>query len=68
MEAQHTSEPAPLPPKPMPEPSAETLLKAVLRRIGGAGSFTVNELARAEQRHLDQTGNGHTITLTVTDR
>ncbi len=42
----------------------ETVLKALLQRVGGRASFTADELARAEQVDLEKVGNGHTLSLT----
>jgi hypothetical protein len=45
--------------------SADTVIAALLRRVGGRAAFSVAELARAEQLHLERRGDGHKLELWV---
>lgn len=43
--------------------TAEVVIAALVKRLGGRAGFTANDLARAEQLHLERRGDGHTLTL-----
>ena len=43
--------------------STDTVILALLRLVGGSASFTIVDLARAEQKHLDKRADGHTLRL-----
>jgi hypothetical protein len=43
--------------------TTDTVIIALLRRVGGRAAFTVNELARAEQAHLERRADGHKLSL-----
>lgn len=45
--------------------SYETVILALLKRLGGKAGISANELARAEQFHLDRRADGHKLELRV---